>query len=253
MSLMLLLLLLFMASGICNGSPQLDNEIIGEAERFQIGAVDGLREVHRVGFHVRKIPDLWSGMVSFIRQSWLRLKIYVCTWVASSASLMPINESSNMLMASIPTWVASSCYNRVQDEHKYKIFSSEYKCTHLIFNSSIAVRFETQCFFAAAVAGFFARTAFRSAARSNVLEAAFHRLHQTNCERGAGRYVFEHTRYFVVSFADDTDVVQFFDVIADLEKQMSDEMRSLYTTYNSIIPIYKSNNALANAGRVQSL
>lgn len=47
-----------MASGICDGTPQLDDEVIGEAERLQIAGVDGLRKVHRVRFAAGEVPDL---------------------------------------------------------------------------------------------------------------------------------------------------------------------------------------------------
>ena len=41
-----------------DGAPQLDDEVVREAERLQVRAVDGLGEVHRVVFVLAKLPDL---------------------------------------------------------------------------------------------------------------------------------------------------------------------------------------------------
>jgi len=46
------------APGIRYGTPQLDDEVIREAEGLQVGVVDGLGEVHRVGLLVAQVPDL---------------------------------------------------------------------------------------------------------------------------------------------------------------------------------------------------
>ena len=46
-----------------DGAPQLDDEVVGEAERLQIGAVDRLGKVHRVVLVLPELPDLggWNG------------------------------------------------------------------------------------------------------------------------------------------------------------------------------------------------
>lgn len=44
--------------GVGDGSPQLDDKVVGEAERLQVRAVDRLREVHSVGFFLAELPDL---------------------------------------------------------------------------------------------------------------------------------------------------------------------------------------------------
>lgn len=111
-----MLLLFVMASGIGDGSPQFDYEVIGESESLQIGCVNSLGKVHRIGFLVGKIPDLRrrrTGVRSrevTITQNAKSRDDNTC--VASSASLIPMKESSSMLMASIPTCVHSSCYKK---------------------------------------------------------------------------------------------------------------------------------------------
>ena len=47
-----------------DGAPQLDHEVVGEAESLQIGAVDSLGEVHRVLLVFAQLPDLgrWNDM-----------------------------------------------------------------------------------------------------------------------------------------------------------------------------------------------
>lgn len=100
-----------MASSIGDGTPQLDDEVICEAERLQIAGVDGLCKVHRVRFPIAEVPDLFGAStlenVRFYEPIYLQ-KILFRTCVASSESLIPMNESSSEFMASIPSCVLSS-------------------------------------------------------------------------------------------------------------------------------------------------
>ena len=44
--------------GVCDGAPQLEDEVVGEAERLQVGVVHGLRQLHGVGLALCELPDL---------------------------------------------------------------------------------------------------------------------------------------------------------------------------------------------------
>ena len=44
--------------GIRDGAPQLKDEVVGEAECLKVGVVDGLGQLHCVGFTLRELPDL---------------------------------------------------------------------------------------------------------------------------------------------------------------------------------------------------
>lgn len=47
-----------MSSGIGDGAPQFNDEIVCKLERLQIGAIDRFGEVHRIGFVRGQIPYL---------------------------------------------------------------------------------------------------------------------------------------------------------------------------------------------------
>ena len=44
--------------GISDGTPQLEDEVVGEAERLQVGVVHSLRQLHGVGLALCELPDL---------------------------------------------------------------------------------------------------------------------------------------------------------------------------------------------------
>ena len=44
--------------GVCDRAPELEDEVVCEPERLEVRAVDGLGQLHRVGFPLRQVPDL---------------------------------------------------------------------------------------------------------------------------------------------------------------------------------------------------
>ncbi len=46
--------------GIGNDPPQLEDEVVREAEGLQVGVVDGLGKIHRVRAGLGQFPDLGS-------------------------------------------------------------------------------------------------------------------------------------------------------------------------------------------------
>ena len=44
--------------GVRDRAPQLEDEVVSEAEGLEVRVVDGLRQLHRVGFVFREVVDL---------------------------------------------------------------------------------------------------------------------------------------------------------------------------------------------------
>ena len=44
--------------GVRDRAPQLEDEVVSEAEGLEVRAVDGLHQLHRVRFSLSKIPNL---------------------------------------------------------------------------------------------------------------------------------------------------------------------------------------------------
>ena len=44
--------------GVCDRAPELEDEVVREAERLEVRVVNGLGQLHRVGLLLRQIPDL---------------------------------------------------------------------------------------------------------------------------------------------------------------------------------------------------
>ena len=44
--------------GVRDRAPQLEDEVVSEAKGLEVGVVDGLSQLHRVGFVFREVVDL---------------------------------------------------------------------------------------------------------------------------------------------------------------------------------------------------
>ena len=42
----------------CDGTPEFEDEVVGEAEGLEVRVVDGLGQLHRIGLALSQLPDL---------------------------------------------------------------------------------------------------------------------------------------------------------------------------------------------------
>lgn len=124
------------------------------------------------------------------------------TCVASSVSFIPMNESRSAFMLSMPICVVSSCCRtKIAITFHWNLLEAIpfIEFVYLIFYWCISICFKSKCFFARTVTIF--AVTFRAISWTDTLEAALHRFDQSQCERTVGRYVFQQSSHFVMTFA----------------------------------------------------
>lgn len=157
------------------------------------------------------------------------------TCMASSVSLIPMNESRSAFMLSMPICVVSSCCRtKIAITFHWNLLEAIplFEFTYLIFYWCISICFKSKRFFARTVT-LFAVTS-RSISWTDALEAALHRFDQSHCERTVGRYVFQQSSHFVMTFAHHIYIVQFFYVIARLQYQTESQRTFRLESENSL-------------------